>query len=47
MKEKQLQVEWFLTAETLTLFVNNRPIPREDIQTIIHSEGRFYLYFWR
>lgn len=47
MKEKQLQIEWFLTAETLTLFVNNCSIPREDIQTIIYSEGRFNLYFWR
>lgn len=44
---KILHVEWFLSAETMVRLINDFPIAREDIQTIIHSDGRFYLYYWR
>ena len=45
--KKTLRVEWFLTTEAMVGIINDFPIAREDIQTIIHSDGRFYLYYWR
>ena len=45
--KKTLRVEWFLTTEVMVGFINDLPISREDIQAIIHSDGRFYLYYWR
>lgn len=45
--EKTLHVEWFLSAEAMVELINVFPIEREDIQAIIHSDGRFYLYYWR
>lgn len=44
---KKLYVGKFLCEDALVDFVRNTTIPRENIQTIIHSDGYFYLYYWR
>ena len=44
--EKYLYVEWFLSEEALINYVHLKGITKEDIQTIIHSNGRIYLYYW-
>lgn len=44
---KKLYVGKFLSEDALVDFVCNTTIPRENIQTIVHSDGCFYLYYWR
>ena len=44
---KKLYVGKFLSENALIDFVRNIMISRENIQTIIHSDGYFYLYYWR
>ena len=42
----ELKYEDFINAFSLTTFVKNNHIQRENIQTITEIKGRYYLFYW-
>ena len=44
--EKKLYINHFLSDQSVADFINDTSISREDIQTIFHLDGVFYLYYW-